>query len=466
VSAAGSVFIVDDNPHNLGLLASILRSAGYEVRMAQSARRALAALASAAEAPELMMLDINMPELNGIELCKQLKADARLADVPVIFLSALDDVNDKLSAFSAGGVDYVTKPFHNDEVLARVATQLKLARLRRELEQKNRELAEAWRNADHVFTAMAEVLPGTILDGKYALEHKIGVGGFSAIYRGRHLELQRAVAIKILRPEPNADRATYLARFRHEGFSTARVVHPNAVAVLDSGVTASGVAYLVMELLEGRSLAEELAAVGPLPLLRCAAILDAVCAVLAHAHASGILHRDIKPANIFLHRGGGGETVKVVDFGIAKLFDDARAVDALTTIGRLIGTPVYMSPERLLGKAHDERSDTYGVAMTLYQMISGRLPFDVEGENLGSVVMTCLGETPAPLRRHVPEAPAALDELLARGLARRPDARPSVTELAGQFRRILEAIGAHDGSLGDVVLPLDQPLAHTVEVIR
>src|SRR5262245_40091496 len=131
MTAGGDLFIVDDNPDNLGVLARILRDAGHAVRLANSGARALAAIAR--NPPELVLLDINMPDLSGYEVCARLREGERTRDVPVIFLSALDDVRDKVSAFRAGGVDYVTKPFQAEEVLVRVETQLHLARLRREL---------------------------------------------------------------------------------------------------------------------------------------------------------------------------------------------------------------------------------------------------------------------------------------------------------------------------------------------
>lgn len=134
-----NVFLVDDTPENLGLLSGILRAAGYIVRMADSGRRALAMIE--ALLPELVMLDITMPEMDGFEVCRELKAKPATAGIPVIFISALSDPLDKVKAFKTGGVDYVTKPFDADEVLARVETQLRLDRLRREMEAKNRELA-------------------------------------------------------------------------------------------------------------------------------------------------------------------------------------------------------------------------------------------------------------------------------------------------------------------------------------
>jgi CheY-like chemotaxis protein len=443
----GSIFIVDDNPVNLSLLAGILRSEGYEVRIANSGRRALEAVKR--DVPDLIMLDINMPELSGYQVCAELKADPRTRDVPVIFLSALDDVQDKVSAFRAGGVDYVTKPFHTEEVVARAESQLKLSRARRALEEKNRELAEkndqltrAWRTNEEVFSTLADVLAGTVLDGKYVLEEKIGVGGFAAVYRAKHLGLDRPVAVKILRPYPGQDAKSQLDQFRIEGMAATRVNHPNAVSVHDLGFTASGVAYLVMELLVGRTLAEELAETGPLPLSRCKEIIMPICEVLAEAHQAGIIHRDIKPSNIFLHRSAGQETVKVVDFGVAKHFEQHGG---LHTTGRLIGTPVFISPERLLEREYDGRADAYSVGIVLYQMISGRLPFEPGESSLASLILACVNEAPRPLREVAPQVPAVIEVLVMRSIAKQPEHRLTVREIGAA---IASAVDPDDRSRG------------------
>src|SRR5262249_20046811 len=157
--------------------------------------------------PELVLLDVNMPDLNGYAVCERLRAAPETRELPVVFLSALDDVRDKVSAFRAGGVDYVTKPFQAEEVLGRVESQLRISRLRRELERKSRELEErqrellrAWEDADGIFAALVDLLPGRVLDGRYRLEEKIGAGGFAAVYRGWDLSAERDVAVKVLRP--------------------------------------------------------------------------------------------------------------------------------------------------------------------------------------------------------------------------------------------------------------------------
>jgi CheY-like chemotaxis protein len=430
--SAGEVFIVDDNPDNLGLLSGILREAGYGVRLANSGRRALQAIALSP--PELVLLDVNMPELSGLQVCEQLKQDAATRDLPVIFLSALDDVRDKLAAFRAGAVDYVTKPFQAEEVLARVGSQLQLSRLRRELllrnqelSRKNDELQRAFQSADAIFAALSDALAGTVLDGRYRLEQRIGAGGFSAVFRARHLGSGRPVAVKVLRPAPGGDADRQRQRFLREGVSAARAGHENAVTVYEAAVTSSGIAYLVMELLEGGTFAEELAVHAPLPFSRCAQVLAPVCRALAEAHAQGLVHRDVKPANIFLHRAAEGEVVKLVDFGIAKATSD---IDPATQTGRFVGTPAYTSPERLLGDPYDGRADVYAVGVTLYQALTGRFPIDVPQGPLGAVVLALVSGAPAPLGQSAPGAPREVEALVMRTLAKDPQARPSAAELA------------------------------------
>jgi serine/threonine protein kinase/AmiR/NasT family two-component response regulator len=449
--SAGDVFIVDDNPNNLNLLTRILRDAGYQVRMANSGKRALVAVQQ--NPPHLILLDINMPEMDGYAVCRALKQDPRTESIPVIFLSALDEVDEKLNGFRAGGVDYITKPFHAEEVLARVESQVQLFRLRSLLEERNRELSR--RNAEleaanhaaqKIFGTLSEHLPGRQLDRGYRIGPKIGSGGFAVVYRGEAAD-GRAVAIKVLRPQPGEERPNQ-NRMRVEALSSIRIRHPSAVTVFDGGVTPSGIAYLVMELLQGRTLAEELAN-GPFSVERAARIFLPVCEALAEAHSAGVIHRDVKPANIFLHRSNDVEQVKIVDFGIAKLGDET-GVEHATTLGRLLGTPVYMSPERLLGQPYDGGADVYALAMTLYQSLTGRLPFLLADDAaLGALIMTCLSERPRPIGELLPALPATLCELVMRALDRSAARRPSMAELA-------VGLGAMIGV--SVALPEAQPL--------
>jgi CheY-like chemotaxis protein len=436
---AGGILIVDDNPTIISLLGGVLRDAGYDVRVAREGARALEI--AAARPPDLVLLDLRMPAMDGFEVCRRLKQDPALQPVPVVLISAVGEVDEKVRAFEAGAADYVTKPFEAREVLARVGTHVQLYRLRRELaahnaelSKKNEELEQAERRTRHVFSALASALPGTVLDGKYRLEQKIGTGGFGTVFRAEHVELERSVAVKVFRPWEGNDSPEALQRFRREGIAACRVQHPNAVAVLDFGISSTGIAYLVMELLRGVTLVELLRTSGPLPLGRCIEMLLPVCGVLDVAHGVGLVHRDIKPDNIFLHRTPEGEVVKVLDFGIAKLMQDAET--GATQLSRgLVGTPAYFAPERVMGLDYDGRADVYSVGVTLYLMLTGRLPFSLrkDGEPL-IALMRHVTEPVPPLE--VEGLPHAVEALVRRSLAKDSDVRPTARELARELERL------------------------------
>jgi len=433
---AGNLLVVDDSAINRALLDDMLARAGYTVRAASNGDEALAAVAR--DLPEAILLDVQMPGMSGYEVCGRLKRDPRWRLVPVIFISALDDVAEKVKGFEAGGADYVTKPFEPQEVLARVGSQLALYRLQRELhdrnvelQRRNEQLVLAQQRTERVFIALAEALPGTVLDETYRLDVKIGEGGFGAVFRGEHLRLRRPVAIKVLRPS-HAEAAEDLARFRREGIAACRIAHPNAVEVLDFGVSSTGIAYLVMELLRGRTLSDLLMEEPVLPVGRCAEILVPVCDALAAAHSAGIVHRDVKPHNIFLHRDAGREVVKVVDFGIAKLLDDPPEAEGVTKRGSLIGTPEYMAPERLLGRDYDHRSDIYSLGVLLYFMLSATMPFEHEKPpGMIAMVQSHLTKKPRPLEELArPNVPPSVTAIAMRALSSEPASRPSLREIA------------------------------------
>jgi serine/threonine protein kinase len=307
-----------------------------------------------------------------------------------------------------------------------------------ELDRKNQELSASHARADRIFSALADVLPGTELDGKYRLAERIGSGGFGAVFRARHLALERDVAVKVFRPAPGNDSAVGLARFQREGASASLVSHPNAVQVFDAGVSPEGIVYLVMELLVGRSLAEELRIAGPLPLGRAARVTVEMCGALAAAHARGLEHRDIKPDNIFLHQGRDGETVKVVDFGIAKQSGLEGSGDLQETRG-LVGTPSYMAPERLQGEAGGARADVYSAGVTVYEMLAGTLPYPIGERSLLEQMMRQLADPPVPLRSVAPHVPEAVADVVMRCLSRDPAERPGIEALAEALASVPEA---------------------------
>jgi hypothetical protein len=300
------------------------------------------------------------------------------------------------------------------------------------------ETLRSEQRSELIFAALADTLPGTVLDGKYRIEDKIGSGSFGTVYRGTHVLLNHPVAIKVFRPTIGTTAVEGLDRFRLEGISACRINHPNAVSVLDFDVTAGSLAYLVMELLQGQSLADELRVHKKLPPRRALQIAATVCDVLAEAHAAGIVHRDVKPSNVFLHyaKADAEECVKVIDFGIAKLTDERPGVDSptLTMAGRLVGTPEYMAPERVNGDTYDGRSDVYAVGVMLYEMLTGQLPFSGKDGGYWAVAMMHI-QRPAPAPSSVDSRiDAQLDALVLSALSKERESRPVAAELASALR--------------------------------
>ena len=250
----------------------------------------------------------------------------------------------------------------------------------------------------------------------------IGVGGMGRVYRAEQTALGRTVAVKIIHPSLLGDESA-AARFITEARTASLLNHPNSVSVIDFGKTENGQLYLVMEFLRGRDLAHVLYEEGPLPFLRIIDILHQVLAALSEAHHLGIIHRDLKPENIVIEpMRSGGDFVKVVDFGLAKLLTTKKG-PGITATGIVCGTPDYMSPEQGRGDPLDPRSDLYAVGVNLYQMLTGRLPFEAESPT--QVVLMHL-TTPAPDPREVaPDRgiPAALAMVCTSALAKKREDR-------------------------------------------
>ena len=273
--------------------------------------------------------------------------------------------------------------------------------------------------------------------GRYRVVRRIGRGGMGAVYEAVHSDLEKRVALKVLLTSA-APQAELVARFEREGRAAAKVRHPNVVDVSDVGVE-GGVAWLVMEFLEGEDLSHLLHREGPLPLSRVAELMLPVLGAVEAAHAMGVVHRDLKPENIFLARMGDGSVVpKVLDFGISKMAPAAGG-PALTSTGVMMGTPYYMSPEQAQStRGVDGRSDQFSLGVILYECATGRRPF--EGESFVGILTAILEgryERPRALR---PELPERFDAMIARALERSPEARfASVAALADELRACASA---------------------------
>ncbi len=418
------ILVVDDVEDNRDLLSRRFRRRGFRVEVADCGAAALAAVD--AGGVDLLILDVTMPGMSGLEVLASLRERFTSSELPIIMATARSDSDHVVEALDLGANDYVTKPVDFPVLHARV-----IAALRGKAPSTNS-------------TTRGEVGPGRVIAGRYRIESKLGEGGFGAVFRAMHTELQRPVAIKVLHPQYSG--GPLLERFRLEGINACRVQHPNALNVLDSGVTEDGVAYLVMELLEGHTLQDEMS-LGGMPFVRCAEILAPVCEALAAAHDRDIVHRDIKPANIFLHQSDRGEVAKVLDFGIAKLVSDGAMQSGMTLEGSIVGTPAYMAPERFMNQPYDGKSDVYSIGIMLNQMITGSLPFasltgQMTAEPMALAVMHTK-EPPLPLRARDPSVPESIEAIVLRTLEKSPADRPTAAELAQKL------IGAVDGVAPD-----------------
>jgi serine/threonine protein kinase/tetratricopeptide (TPR) repeat protein len=281
----------------------------------------------------------------------------------------------------------------------------------------------------------ADPLIGLVLDDKYRLDERLGEGGMGTVYSAMHLLIERPVAVKVLNPRLVTDEAAR-ERLRREARAAGRLQHSNAVAVTDFGETREGLVYVVMELLEGRSLRDVLMNEAPLDPARAVSIMLQVSAAVAAAHEAGIIHRDLKPGNIFIvQRPHAPHIVKVLDFGIAKIAEESGEygqVNTLTGTGVMIGTPRYMSPEQCDGGPLTPASDVYSLGVILYEMLTGQTPFS--GATPLALALKHSSELPRRLTEIVPNVPPALEGVALHALEKSPDERPAD---AGAFRRAL-----------------------------
>ncbi len=296
--------------------------------------------------------------------------------------------------------------------------------------------------------ALGEAPPGTRI-GSYILGEVLGTGGMGSVYKAHHERLGNPVAIKVLAPNLARD-PDLIGRFEQEARLQANLRHPNIVAVTDFLVEA-GLCAFVMELVEGKTLADIIREQrGPLPLSRCRELLDPALDALGFAHEQGIIHRDIKPSNIMVADSGGHEVIKVMDFGIAKALGGAKR----TATGSMMGTLHYMSPEQCKGaKNVDPRADLYSIGVTLYEMATGRVPFDRDSEY--EMMTAHIQEPPPPPRQLNPAISTEFEQLIMTSIAKDPRWR---FQSANDVRAALGKLGAAGGLPATVLADSSPPV--------
>ena len=488
-AAPANILVVDDIDDNRAVLQRRLERQGYAVTCAASGGAALALLTGSPF--DLVLLDVMMPELDGFAVLDRIKGSAETRDIPVIMISALDDMASVVRCIERGAEDYLPKPFdpvllkarigaclekkrmrdrevaylkdvervigaaraveggeyrtgalqdlaaRGDELgrLARVfdgmaaGVKAREERLQGRLDELRREIAAAGPSAASAEAAAAAALqPGQLFAGRYEIVRPLGAGGMGAVYLARDRELGEDVAVKMLHAELVGSDETATERLKAETRLARRISHRNVVRTHDFGVC-DGACYVTMEFVEGMTVRQLLETRGRLGIASVLALGSQLAEALDVAHRQGVVHRDIKPQNLLLDAEG---VLKVMDFGVARLVERTTV---LTQAGMVVGTPAYMSPEQLLAEDVDGRSDLYSAGVVLYECLTGRLPFEAASPiSLIAKLLHDEPEAPAALNGDIPPA---LSALVLRLLAKKADERPrTAAELSGLLAQL------------------------------
>jgi eukaryotic-like serine/threonine-protein kinase len=313
-------------------------------------------------------------------------------------------------------------------------------------------------------------LIGRTLGGRFRIIGFIGEGAMASVYRAVQVQEPRDVAVKVMHPHLIGD-PTFVGRFRREAKAASQIQHPNTVQILDFGVD-DRVLYIAMELLGGQDLFETLVVERRLGERRAVRILVQICDALIAAHEKGIVHRDLKPENIMLLPPDPADPtvqrVKVLDFGIAKILErdaapasdggepNSMANSVLTTVGMVVGTPAYMSPEQCRGEIIDARSDIYACGILLYQLVAGRLPFT--GDNAMDLAVKHVRSEPPPIHAVIPTVNRELERVILTALGKWPAQRQaSAIVLKEQLEAILPELTDGVGLVAEAAMPLSEP---------
>jgi eukaryotic-like serine/threonine-protein kinase len=431
------VLLVDDEPILLRVTARQLRAAGFTV--SECANGAEAAALIGKETFDVVLSDIDMPGLSGVEMLKLLRQ--RQVDIPVVLMTGDPKLETAMKAVEHGAFKYLTKPVEPAELVETVrrAATTSHGRGSRPSLTDNRGLDPR--------TTLTRLEPGVVLADRYRLVRLLGEGGMGQVWEAVQLSTARSVAIKLLHSSLSSKaRSEMRARMLREARAASSVAHPNVVDVFDLFELGDGTPVLVMALLRGHTLWHRLEQAKGMTLGDAADLLLPVVSAVGTAHAIGVIHRDLKPDNIFLADEGGRTTVKVLDFGIAKLvLGSGDEGGALTAAGTPIGTPGYMAPEQALGERDvDQRADVWSLGAILYEMLSGQRA--VKANSLGQMIKLLLTSAVVPLAQQVPTLSPSVAALVDRMLARERDLRPGdlrevYAELARYARVVTPAFG-------------------------
>lgn len=414
------ILVIDDDPDILLIIEHTLTNAGHFV-VASSDASQVAALALEHHV-DAVILDVMMPDVSGFEALRTLRSQPRTGGVPILFLSARSESEDRVRGLREGADDYMVKPFDVEELTLRIE---RLVGPRSQAPRApSSNLAKSLNEGRVV---------GQVYLGRYQALEVIGEGAMGLVFRGWDPRLKRPVALKTLRLDGflrAGDRDDKIGRLLEEASTTARINHPNIVSIYDADAGPE-IAYMAMEFVDGTTLARYVNRHGRRPAAQAVFLALGIARGLAAAHEHRIVHHDVKPGNVLLGRDG---SVKVSDFGVAHLVHSlVRSED------KVFGTVGYLPPETLQGDGYDERGDLFALGAVLYECLTGRRAFG--GPTMPARIYKTVNENVEPIREIVPDVPAELEDFVEELLAKDPDARPSS---AAQVVERLDAMSDRD----------------------
>ena len=414
------ISVIEDDPMFVKLIGSALEKLEHSARFYADGATGLTGIYD--HPPDLLILDLNLPDADGIDIAQSIREHTELNTIPILMLTARTDLDSRVRGLQFAD-DYLGKPFELEELSARI-----LALLRR---------SQAAQERDNTPLNARELAGKTIKH--YQLENTLGEGSMSIVYKAFDTRLKRPIAMKFITNNFSDD--TIRERFLREAKAASRLEHVNICPVLTIDELPSGEMFLVMPFFAGETL-EDVLARGHLSCEQACDYAMQIAKGLAQAHTHNIIHRDIKPGNAFITHDS---TVKLLDFGIAKWQGQAINTN-LTQPGTLLGTVNYMAPEQVRGQAVGAAADCWSLGVVLYEMLSGRLPFEAERHDLVRTVSSIVRGQYTPLLEVNPDVPEMLVDIVSRTLQKDPDARyKTMTAFAHDLRRARYALSQQHG---------------------